>query len=97
MLLAFGAVQPVSAGIVADGSAARALQPSVSESTWGVPQVNIQKPNADGVSRNVYSEFDVDRRGVILNNARDNTYSYLGGEIAGERCACPGGSPHYPE
>ncbi|WP_338577323.1 filamentous hemagglutinin N-terminal domain-containing protein [Erwinia sp. E_sp_W01_1] len=90
MLLAFGAVQPVSAGIVADGSAARALQPSVSESTWGVPQVNIQKPNADGVSRNVYSEFDVDRRGVILNNARDNTYSYLGGEIAGNAALAQG-------
>ncbi|WP_331251359.1 MULTISPECIES: hypothetical protein [Photorhabdus] len=47
----------------------------------GVPQVNIQTSNSDGVSRNQYSQFNVDQRGAILNNSGVNTKTDLGGLI----------------
>ncbi|MDE9504668.1 filamentous hemagglutinin N-terminal domain-containing protein, partial [Xenorhabdus bovienii] len=56
-------------------------QPSVISSANGVPQVNIQTPNSDGVSRNQYSQFDVDKRGAILNNSGVNTETKLGGLV----------------
>ncbi|MDR1163307.1 MAG: filamentous hemagglutinin N-terminal domain-containing protein, partial [Candidatus Accumulibacter sp.] len=47
----------------------------------GVPLVNIQTPSAAGVSRNHYSQFDVQQNGVILNNARTAAQTQLGGWI----------------
>ncbi|WP_345539072.1 filamentous hemagglutinin N-terminal domain-containing protein, partial [Variovorax defluvii] len=40
-------------------------------------------PSAAGVSRNLYKQFDVPARGVIVNNARSNVQSALGGWIQG--------------
>jgi len=87
LLTALGMVallgQPVQAQIVADPGAPGAQQPIVTQAANGVPLVNIQTPSAAGVSRNVYSEFDVDRPGVILNNAVTNASTQLGGWIQG--------------
>lgn len=80
--MASGAVQTAQATIVADKSAPGKQQPTVIASANGTPQVNIQTPSAGGVSRNTYSRFDVDKKGVILNNSRKNTATQLGGMVS---------------
>nr|WP_024965370.1 hemagglutinin repeat-containing protein [Pantoea sp. IMH] len=80
--LATGAVQRADATIVADKSAPGKQQPTIIVSANGTPQVNIQTPSAGGVSRNTYSRFDVDKKGVILNNARKNASTQLGGMVS---------------
>jgi len=47
----------------------------------GVPMVDVAAPNAQGVSRNSYSDFNVDQRGLILNNADSVGVSQLGGAL----------------
>ncbi|YCI27666.1 hemagglutinin repeat-containing protein [Erwinia sp. PK3-005] len=80
--LAAGCVSlPAQAAIVADGNAPRNQQPTVISTANGLPQVNIQKPSAAGVSRNTYSQFDVEQRGAILNNSHKNTRTQLGGMV----------------
>ncbi|WP_099139547.1 hemagglutinin repeat-containing protein, partial [Xenorhabdus mauleonii] len=82
--LALGLVSPsVQARIVADNNAPGTQQPTVISAANGVAQVNIQTPNSDGVSRNQYSQFDVEQRGAILNNSGVNTKTELGGLITG--------------
>ncbi|MHA7844766.1 hemagglutinin repeat-containing protein [Serratia sp. D1N4] len=81
LLLALGAIQPVQANIVADGSAPGNQQPTIISSANGTPQVNIQTPSAEGVSRNVYSQFDVDNKGVVLNNSHLNTQTQIAGMV----------------
>lgn len=84
LLLALGCVSFTSqAGIVADGSAAGNQQPTIINSANGTPQVNIQTPNNQGVSHNKYSQFDVDSKGVILNNSHNATQTQLGGMVNG--------------
>lgn len=72
-----------SSTIVADGNAPGNQQPTVVNTQNGLPQVNIQAPNRDGVSRNQYSQFDVDHKGAILNNSSTNVNTQLGGMIQG--------------
>ncbi len=82
-LLAFSCLTPAQAAIVADNHAPGGQQPQIANSANGTPQVNIQTPSGAGVSRNVYSQFDVDGRGVVLNNSRANTSTQLAGMVAG--------------
>lgn len=49
----------------------------------GVPLIKIQTPSASGVSRNIYSQFDVQANGAILNNSRIDTITQLGGWVPG--------------
>jgi filamentous hemagglutinin len=49
----------------------------------GVPVVKIQTPSAGGVSMNQLSQFNVAGNGAILNNARGNAQTRLGGWIQG--------------
>ncbi|ATA25526.1 filamentous hemagglutinin [Brenneria goodwinii] len=81
--LAMGVVQPVQANIVADRGAPKNQQPTILNSANGTPQVNIQTPSAGGVSRNSFSQFDVDQKGAILNNSRQNAQTQLGGMVTG--------------
>ncbi len=83
--------QPGRAQVVADPGAPGNQQPIVTQAANGVPLVNIQTPSAAGVSRNLYSQFDVDRQGVILNNSVTNVSTQLGGWIQGNP-ALAGGS-----
>ncbi|ENZ8061145.1 two-partner secretion domain-containing protein [Klebsiella aerogenes] len=82
-LLAFSCLTPAQAAIVADNHAPGGQQPQIANSANGTPQVNIQTPSGAGVSRNVYSQFDVDGRGVVLNNSHANTSTQLAGMVAG--------------
>ncbi|CAN5768109.1 hemagglutinin repeat-containing protein [soil metagenome] len=76
--------QPLAhAQIVADPSAPGTQRPTVLSAPNGVPLVNIQTPSAAGVSRNTYSQFDVQRNGAILNNSRSNVQTQLGGWAQG--------------
>ncbi|MBP0597384.1 hemagglutinin repeat-containing protein [Herbaspirillum sp. LeCh32-8] len=79
----FGSVTEVHAQVVAYRNAPANQQPTVLKTGNGVPLVNIQTPSAQGVSRNIYSQFDVDSKGVILNNARSNAPTTLGGWVQG--------------
>lgn len=69
--------------IVSDPNAPGRERPTVVTAPNGVPRVNITTPSAGGVSRNRYSQFDVGREGVILNNARGQVQTQLGGWVQG--------------
>jgi filamentous hemagglutinin len=71
------------AQIVADPKAPGQQQATVLNAANGVLQVNIQTPSAAGVSRNVYSQFDVPKSGAVLNNSRSNVQTQLGGWVQG--------------
>ncbi|WP_342755004.1 hemagglutinin repeat-containing protein [Pantoea sp. MBD-2R] len=84
LLIALGCVSvSASAGIVADSQAPGNQQPVIVSAANGTPQVNIQTPSAAGVSRNVYSQFDVDKHGVVLNNSHASTQTQLAGMVNG--------------
>ncbi len=87
-LCAIGAVlfwlpKPAQAQVVAYRQAPGNQQPTILQTANGVPQINIQTPSAAGVSRNVYSQFDVQSNGVILNNSRTNVQTQQGGWVQG--------------
>ncbi|MGS0597464.1 hemagglutinin repeat-containing protein [Xanthomonas oryzae pv. oryzicola] len=99
MLCALGFVslvhiaQAQSAGrIVGDPAAPGSERPTVLTAPNGVPLVNITTPSAAGVSRNRYSQFDVGREGAILNNARSQTQTQLGGWVQGNPWLATGGA-----
>jgi filamentous hemagglutinin len=66
-----------------DQTAPANQQATVLNAGNGVPLVNIQTPSAAGVSRNTYSQFDVQRNGAILNNSRSDVQTQLGGWVQG--------------
>ena len=48
----------------------------------GVPVVNISTPNDKGISINEFSEYNIDERGQVLNNADNYGRSHLAGIIS---------------
>ncbi|MBD9398679.1 hemagglutinin repeat-containing protein [Pseudomonas sp. PDM11] len=82
-LVSLAATPAWASGIVADPNAPGSQRPNVMQSANGTPQVNIATPSAAGVSRNTYSQFDVDGRGAILNNSPTISRTQLGGWIEG--------------
>lgn len=82
ILFALASVK-ATAQIRADAAAPSDQRPTILQAGNGVPLVNIQTPSAAGVSRNSYSQFDVDRNGTILNNSRTDTQTQLGGWVQG--------------
>lgn len=73
---------PLLADIYVDPNAPSNQQPTVLETANGVPQVNIQTASAGGVSRNTFTQFDVDEKGVILNNSRTDVQTELAGWVS---------------
>lgn len=58
-------------------------RPTLLRSNNDIPIVNIRSINDAGVSRNQFGQFDIDEKGVVLNNARFSTNSQLAGQING--------------
>lgn len=80
VLLAAGAVPLwTQAQVVGAGGSA----PTVVQTANGLPQVNINKPSGAGVSLNTYSQFDVQKPGVIVNNSPVMTNTQQAGYING--------------
>ncbi|WP_275074677.1 filamentous hemagglutinin N-terminal domain-containing protein [Providencia rettgeri] len=72
-----GSVSVAQAAIVNTNGA------SVMNQNNGPTIVHIKGASDKGVSHNIYSQFDVDQKGVILNNSVTNTNTTLGGQING--------------
>ena len=83
-LCLFG-LQPVllHAAVTADANAAASNKPLIDTTANGLPLVQITTPSAAGVSRNQYSQFNVDPGGVILNNSQVNVLTQQGGYVSG--------------
>ncbi len=79
-IISLGLAIPVSAQIIADPTAPANQRPIVLADSNGRPIVNIQTPSAAGVSRNTYSQFDIQANGVILNNSRASNMWLATGE-----------------
>ncbi|SKC61302.1 filamentous hemagglutinin family N-terminal domain-containing protein [Pseudoxanthomonas indica] len=75
--------QAVQGQISGDPNTPGNQRPTVLETSNNVPLVNIQTPSSAGVSRNTYDQFDVGTEGAILNNARANVQTQLGGWVQG--------------
>ncbi|WP_380181470.1 filamentous hemagglutinin N-terminal domain-containing protein [Kalamiella sp. sgz302252] len=90
IMLALGAVQPAQANIAADGGAPAGQQPTIIANPGMATQIDIHAPSAAGVSRNSYSQFDVDRNGAVLNNSQHGAMTQLAGEIAGNQALVQG-------
>ncbi|MET3653919.1 two-partner secretion domain-containing protein [Dyella japonica] len=67
--------------IITDANAPGNQRPTVLGSPGQAALINIQTPNAQGVSRNTYTQFDVDSSGVVFNNARTPAQSQLAGAV----------------
>ncbi|GAB4557796.1 MAG: hypothetical protein Tsb0017_12800 [Geothermobacteraceae bacterium] len=69
---------PVSGAPVPDAGG-----PAVTRSASGIPVVQINRPNGAGVSHNLFRRYNVDREGLVLNNARTLARTDLAGWIQG--------------
>jgi filamentous hemagglutinin len=70
-------------GIVVDTAAAASHQATMDTTPNGIPLINIVTPNTSGLSHNKFSEFNIEQRGVIFNNATSAALTQLGGWVQG--------------
>uniref|UniRef100_UPI0030794406 two-partner secretion domain-containing protein n=1 Tax=Phascolarctobacterium succinatutens TaxID=626940 RepID=UPI0030794406 len=67
--------------LVADANANGKYKPIIDKAANGIDLVQIAEVNGNGVSRNLYSDFNIKSTGLILNNATKYTKTELGGYI----------------
>lgn len=66
---------------LADGIVPGTPGVTVSQPGAGAPVVNIAAPDARGLSHNAYSQFNVDQKGLVLNNATAISTTSLASKI----------------
>lgn len=66
---------------IVDPAAPIQFRPRVGVSGNGTPLVDIARPSFGGVSHNKFQRYDVDQRGVILNNSGLGGTSVIGGAV----------------
>ena len=74
-------VKDESLGLVADANADGKYKPIIDHAANGADLVQIAEVNANGVSRNLYTDFNIKSSGLILNNATKYVKTELGGYI----------------
>lgn len=74
---------PGHAQVVPEPATLPQYRPTVTTAPNGVPVVAIRTPSRAGVSRNHFQQFDVEGRGVILNNSPVATGTALGVTVRG--------------
>jgi filamentous hemagglutinin len=78
-----GIIPAYAQSISIDTGASPSNQPNLDAASNGVPILNIVAPNGAGVSHNKFTNYNVDRQGLILNNGKTLGQSQLGGIIQG--------------
>ncbi|WP_230943498.1 filamentous hemagglutinin N-terminal domain-containing protein [Burkholderia cepacia] len=73
--------QTAHAAPIIDPRAPITFQPSVTQTSAGVPAINIPGANANGISVGQYQSFDIDSRGLVLNNSTIAGTPLLGGTL----------------
>ncbi|KAF1005598.1 MAG: 16S rRNA endonuclease CdiA [Luteibacter sp.] len=81
---------PIASQAQVAGAPGSAQAPHVDTSANGTPVVNIVAPTQGGVSHNQYEHFNVDPKGVVLNNSGSVSQSQLAGYIVGNTNLAPG-------
>lgn len=72
-------------GVVVDPNAGKNQRPNVQELNNGTTQVDIVSPTKGGISHNKFTQFDVSKDGLILNNSLTDTNTELAGNINGNK------------
>lgn len=73
--------QTAHATPIIDPRAPISFQPSVTQTSAGVPAINIPSANENGISVGQYQSFDIDSRGLVLNNSTIAGTPLLGGTL----------------
>lgn len=87
--ISLGVISPVYAAVVVDQQKSPSTTVSIADN--GATVVDVSAPSAGGVSHNYYTQFDVNRAGVVLNNAAGSSSTTLAGKIDGNSNMTGGG------
>ncbi|MFW2578017.1 hemagglutinin repeat-containing protein [Aliarcobacter butzleri] len=76
----------IAGGLTVDKTAPTSNQANLESAKNGVPIVNIVAPNQKGLSHNKFSDYNVNKEGLILNNSNKSaTNTQLAGYIYGNQ------------
>ncbi len=67
--------------LVVDNRAEKKHQANLAKSKNGIDIVNVVRPNIRGISHNKFTKYNVNEKGLILNNATDEAKTHLAGYI----------------